>query len=103
MTLIDELRDKYTFIQRGIYQLKKHWFIVTLTIVSFWFLNRLDPVMELTMLSVSTAARLAVGLVIAELYWNFRFPKIGLQSAMLDNNLSGVLPYCTIILAAALV
>lgn len=103
MTLIDELKSQYTLIERGVYQIKKHWFVVALVIVSFWLLNRLDPVMELTMLTIATAARLAVGLVIAELYWNFRFPKIGLQGAMIEGNLSGVLPYCTIILAAALV
>jgi hypothetical protein len=101
--LMDELKSKYTLVQRIVYDIRKHWLVTVLAIGSFWLLNQLDPVLELTLLTISTVARLSIGLVIAELYWKIRFPKVSLQSAMLADNTSAVAVYIGIVIASALV
>lgn len=101
--LADELKAQYTLIQRFVYNVRKFWLVVALAIGSFWLLNQLDPVLELTLLTISTVARLSIGLVIAELYWKIRFPKVSLQGAMLADNTSAVVVYIGIVIASALV
>lgn len=98
--LTESIREQFTIIERLIYGMKKYWFLVTLLVVSVYALTRIDPALELLTMLIESVARICVGVFMAEAFWKFRMPKIGLQSQIGNGNIAAAIIFLAFLLAA---
>ena len=94
------IKDQFTIIERFIYNVRKYWFLVLLLTVSIYSLTRIDPALELLTMLIESIARICVGVMMAEAFWKFRMPKIGLQSEIGNGNVAAALIFLAFLLAA---
>jgi hypothetical protein len=98
--LTESIRNQFTLIQRLIYAVKKYWFLVGLLTLSIYALTRIDPALELLTMLIESIARICVGVFMAEAFWKFRMPKIGLQSQIGEGNIAAAIIFLAFLLAA---
>ena len=98
--LTESIRDQFTIIQRLIYNVRKYWFLVLLLIGSVYSLTQIDPALELLTMLIESIARICVGVFMAEAFWKFRMPKIGLQSQIGEGNVAAAIIFLAFLLAA---
>lgn len=98
--LTSSIREQFTLIQRLIYNIRKYWFLVLLLIGSVYALTRIDPALELLTMLIESVARICVGVFMAEAFWKFRMPKIGLQSQISEGNIAAAIIFFAFLMAA---
>lgn len=99
-TLTESIRDQFTLLERIIYGVKKYWFLITLLVISVYALTRIDPALELLTMLIESVARICVGIFMAEAFWKFRMPKIGLQSQIGEGNVAAAIVFFAFLIAA---
>ncbi len=94
------IKDQFSLIQRFIYNIRKYWFLSALLALSVYALTRVDPALELLTMLIESVARICVGVMMAEIFWKFRMPKVGLQTEIEKGNVAAALIFLAFLLAA---
>ena len=94
------LRSQFTMIQRFIYNVRKHWFLVALAVGSVYLLTLMDPALQLMTMLIEAVARITVGVILAEGFWKFRMNKLGLQSEIGNGNIAAAIVFFAFLIAA---
>lgn len=94
------IKDQFTLIQRFFYNIRKYWFLVLLLVGSVYALTWIDPALELLTMLIESIARICVGVFMAEAFWKFRMPKIGLQGEIGKGNIAAAIIFLAFLLAA---
>jgi len=98
--LTTNIREQFTLIQRFVYNVRKYWFLVLLLVLSVYALTRIDPALELLTMLIESIARICVGVMMAEAFWKFRMPKVGLQSQIGEGNVAAAIIFLAFLIAA---
>jgi hypothetical protein len=103
---VHAIRERYTRTQRTLYALKRYMIFFVILLPSLWWLAYIDPAKtdsSLLLLLVTRIARSTIGICLAMLFMKFAFPRVALQTELIDdNNVAVALIFAAIIIGVNL-
>lgn len=101
-----ESKPDYSLLERFLYQCKRHVIFIVILLPSLVWLNYVDPTKSessLLVLLVTRVCRSTIGVMLSILFSKFAFPKMALQTEILeDQNVAVAILFAAIIIGVNL-